>query len=112
MQLLDTLSDRLYHLKSKLFRGKLVNSYETPYGRANIFASGYTQFIDAYTGEVSDPMRDIHFTTHTWRVTSTDGSTVSIGRYRRKQALSEAEHLVGRVLYVDDSNKIIFCKAK
>ncbi len=109
---LTNLADRFLHLKSKLFKGKLTDSYDTAYGFVKIFESGYIEFIDHYTGESSEPMRDIHFTTYTWRVTATDGSTITLGRYRRRQALTEAEKLIGRVLYVDDSNKIIFCKAK
>ena len=111
MQLLETLTDRFLHLKSKLFRGKLIQIQETTYGRASVYESGYVEFVDFETGERSEPLRDIHFIKHAWRVTSTDGSTVSIGRYRRAQALREADKVVGRVLYVDDTNKIIFCKA-
>ncbi len=110
--LLSNLADQFSHLKSKLFRGRLVDTYGTAYGHAKIFASGYIEFTDAMTGDKSDPAKEIYFTTHAWRVTSTDGSTVSIGRYRRAQALREAEQVVGRVLYVDDSNKIIFCRSK
>lgn len=110
--LLSNLADRFSHLKSKIFKGGLVDSYETAYGRVKIFESGYVEFIDHYTGDVSEPMRDIYLTTYSWRVTATDGSTISLGRYRRDRALREAEQVVGRVLYVDDSNKIVFCKTK
>ena len=111
MQLLDNLIDRFSHLKSKLLRGRIIQIQDTTYGRVDVYESGYVEFTDYMTGEKSEPLRDIHFIKHAWRVTSTDGSTVGIGRYRRSQALREADKVVGRVLYVDDTNKIIFCKA-
>ncbi len=111
-QSLTHLSDRLSHLKSKVFKGRLIDTHDSTYGRVHIYESGYVEFIDYMTGDKSEPMKDIYHVTYAWRVTSTDGSTVNIGRYRRANALREAESLVGRVLYVDDTNKIIFCKTK
>ncbi len=112
MKLLTHLADRFCHLKSKIFKGRLIQTEDMLYGRVNVYESGYVEFIDHMTGDKSEPLADIYYSSYNWRVTSTDGTTVSIGRFRRAAALHESEHLVGRVLFVDDNNKIIFCKSK
>lgn len=103
--------DRIAAWWRRTFPGELVRviNYDTAMFRQ--YTSGYVEYVNEHNQKI-DLYVELNLTKYVWTFRTPDGVNIASRPLYRDEAQVEAKRMVGPVLYVDDSLKMIVCRSR
>lgn len=105
------LLEKFSNYLRKKFKGELLRTLNCDAGIVLEYKSGYVELRDN-EGHRRDLYAELNLKRYVWTLRASDGVNIATRPLYREQAMDEAKRLVGPVLYVDDSLKMIVCRSR